>query len=297
MVLAIHNGSGWYLTTDADIDKAVADGASIYEESDSGSRTLLYSPDDGWVQPRPTISSTAKQYFTHDDQGAHISTVDGDPNAGKNVLLDSDGLHVRNGETELASFEANRVSLGKGDTGATIDLIDQGLEIIAYDETQQGSEKGAILTTAGPIIMRSYRARGDFGGIGITSNRDIVMNGDSVRFNDKELATVGDTLRNGRIPFASYNMIFVALRRRTLDGGEYSNYIHYTPVNVSADKTVVSLNFVANNKLYVGSADLILSWPTQNTGTISISNAKYAEVGSSTLQNLTLEIYNIIGIH
>ena len=45
-----------------------------------------------------------RQYFWHDDEGAHVSTAEGDATSGPNVLIDSDSLDIRDGQEVLASF-------------------------------------------------------------------------------------------------------------------------------------------------------------------------------------------------
>ena len=58
-------------------------------------------------------AAKATQYCWNDYEGTHVSTS---PNStsGSNVLLDSEGLAIRNGTTEIATYEADRVFLMDG---------------------------------------------------------------------------------------------------------------------------------------------------------------------------------------
>lgn len=66
------------------------------------------------------IAQATKNYFWHDADGAHVSTVEGDASTGNNVLIDSNGMAIRDGETDLATFEADEISLGNNSTEAKI---------------------------------------------------------------------------------------------------------------------------------------------------------------------------------
>lgn len=70
-----------------------------------------------------------KAYFWYDDEGAHVATVDGDASQGKNVLIDADGMAIRDGETDLATFGSSLIELGKSNPQAEISLIDDSLRM------------------------------------------------------------------------------------------------------------------------------------------------------------------------
>lgn len=53
-----------------------------------------------------------KNYFFHDDDGAHVTTEPNDATTGKNVLIDSDGMDVRNANTSVAYFHADGAQVG-----------------------------------------------------------------------------------------------------------------------------------------------------------------------------------------
>lgn len=57
---------------------------------------------------------------------------------GKNVLIDSDSVDIRNGNTVLASFSGSRIDLGKNNVNAIIGLCDNKgtIEVVDYTEYQ-----------------------------------------------------------------------------------------------------------------------------------------------------------------
>lgn len=75
------------------------DGTEIYSEP------ILDEALNNAIEGKEMAEAT-NHYFFHDSEGAHVSTVEGDGNAGENVLLNSNGMKVRNGTTELARFGA-----------------------------------------------------------------------------------------------------------------------------------------------------------------------------------------------
>ena len=74
-----------------------------------------------------------KAYFWYDDEGAHVATVDGDASQGKNVLIDADGMAIRNGSTDLATFGENLIELGKGNSNAVISMLNDNAKIEYLD--------------------------------------------------------------------------------------------------------------------------------------------------------------------
>lgn len=50
------------------------------------------------------------QYFSSDANGGHVGTVAGNPNSGSNLLLDSEGVKIRNNTDVVASFTASMLS-------------------------------------------------------------------------------------------------------------------------------------------------------------------------------------------
>lgn len=101
------------------------------------------------------IASATRQYFwfeaTGGDTGAHISETPQDewydpdsPNyhSGPNLLANSNGVAVRNGITELATFSSSLVELGKNSLASVIEMCAGKLKILA-------SVYSAVVETAG----------------------------------------------------------------------------------------------------------------------------------------------------
>lgn len=76
----------------------------------------------GWGDQLGEQVDSVTNYFWHDSSGAHVATVEGDATTGKNILIDSDSLDIRNGESLLANFSAQEANIGiVEDTGGGID--------------------------------------------------------------------------------------------------------------------------------------------------------------------------------
>lgn len=68
-------------------------------------------------------AAATRQYFWHDEDGAHVSTVENDATTGSNTLIDSSGMSIRDGTDEVASFSANAINLGQEE--AVINLCNE----------------------------------------------------------------------------------------------------------------------------------------------------------------------------
>jgi len=78
-----------------------------------------------------TMAQATQNYFWHDSAGAHVSDTEG-ALTGKNVLIDSNGMAVKDGSAELATFGANLIELGKNSSAAEIEFVN-GLLSMAYE--------------------------------------------------------------------------------------------------------------------------------------------------------------------
>lgn len=85
------------------------------------------------------IAADTAQYFWHTqtgtDTGVHITEVPKDEfiedsaNGGSNLLATSNGIAVRDGTTELATFGANAIGIGKNSKTAEIQMCDNGFKV------------------------------------------------------------------------------------------------------------------------------------------------------------------------
>lgn len=85
----------------------------------------------GIAQTAQSDLAAQKNYFWHDSSGAHVSDTAGST-SGKNVLIDSTGMKIRDGATVLAAF-----------TGDEVDLLENALRIRAYVEPPSTSTRQA----------------------------------------------------------------------------------------------------------------------------------------------------------
>lgn len=60
-----------------------------------------------------TAVANVTNYFFHDDDGVHVTTTEGNPDTGSNVLIDSDGMDVRDGTDVLAYFHSTEMGVGE----------------------------------------------------------------------------------------------------------------------------------------------------------------------------------------
>ncbi len=82
-----------------------------------------------------TAITATQNYFFHDAEGAHVTTTKSDASTGKNVLIDSDSVDIRDGNSVLATFASDVIELGKEDLSAVIKMC-QGKFSLSYDATQ-----------------------------------------------------------------------------------------------------------------------------------------------------------------
>ena len=76
-----------------------------------------------------------RHFFYANATGAHITTVENDPDSGNNVLIDSNGLYVREGTDVLAEFTADGAVVGKADEARTV-VGKDSVSIYADDTTR-----------------------------------------------------------------------------------------------------------------------------------------------------------------
>lgn len=89
-------------------------------------------------------------YFWYDEEGAHVATVDGDASSGKNVIIDADGMAIRDGNTDLATFGENLIELGKGNSSAVINLLDDKVRLLVDAELDRFMINGRPIPDGGP---------------------------------------------------------------------------------------------------------------------------------------------------
>jgi hypothetical protein len=91
------------------------------------------------------VANATAQYFWHDTQGAHVSTVEGDATTGSNVLIDSNGMYIRDGSDDLASFTASTIALGNASNDAAVEMCGG---LMTIQQTGTGSASGGTIAEA-----------------------------------------------------------------------------------------------------------------------------------------------------
>lgn len=114
------------ILTNQDVEYYVTNGGEIYS-IDGSTRTLMFDGTD-WVGGELVFPEEYADAITNfvwsDVSGVHISTEKDDATTSgvKNVLLDSNGLYLRDGIANHAVFEADRIDLGL-DTDAPVAVL------------------------------------------------------------------------------------------------------------------------------------------------------------------------------
>lgn len=116
-----------------------------------------------WADPYGSAieaAKTATNYMSFNDVATGLVIGDMTANTlGKNVLIDSDSVDIRNGSTVLASFGANAVNLGRNAQESYIDLCGGAGKISANTASASTSypHRNAILIDSQEIETESVR--------------------------------------------------------------------------------------------------------------------------------------------
>ena len=68
-------------------------------------------------------AENTNQYFWVDEDGAHVSMVEGEADSGKNMFMDSTGIFLRDGENTLAKFDGSLVTFYDGNEGNDENIV------------------------------------------------------------------------------------------------------------------------------------------------------------------------------
>jgi len=98
-------------------------------------------------------ATAVSNYFFHDTDGAHVSTVEEDATTGPNVLMSSSGFQVRNGTTVLSNIDGDSFDIYKAN-GTKLVTITAGsitpaqsytVNVSSYKLTGSGSTEGSAV--------------------------------------------------------------------------------------------------------------------------------------------------------
>lgn len=107
----------------------VATDAKNAKDAAKEAKTMATEASNKAAEVKATVDDM-RNVFTHDEQGAHV----GDKRAG-HVTITSDGMSIFDGESQIASFKSNIISLG-----------DSALNIVAGYQDNRGSRATALMT-------------------------------------------------------------------------------------------------------------------------------------------------------
>lgn len=97
-------------------------------------------------------AKTATNYLNFSSSGLVIGDMTAST-LGRNILIDSDSVDIRNGSTVLASYQANKIELAKNSRTATIDLCNGVGQISNYDS---GSYNRLTFTSSDELRFKSH---------------------------------------------------------------------------------------------------------------------------------------------
>jgi phage minor structural protein len=102
----------------ADTANATAESASSTANTANATATEAKTTADS----AQTAIVKTQSHFFHDADGAHVTTTEGDATVGKNVLIDTDSINIRDGVEEIATFASDTIEIGKNSVSSRIDF-------------------------------------------------------------------------------------------------------------------------------------------------------------------------------
>ena len=166
---------------------------------------------------------TTSNHFFHDSEGAHVTTAENDATTGKNILIGSESMDIRNGTDILAQFSATGIKLGVNDVASEIVLCDDAGMIVG-SSPDAGDAAGvrdlSISSPKGTLYLKGYD-----GMVGIEAKYGIYLytpSGD-ITANDKKVLAGGIVLdeRKENITVASANQNTILTKYTVKEDGLY----------------------------------------------------------------------------
>lgn len=209
-------------------------------------------------------AKTATNYLNFSNGGLVVGDMTSST-LGKNVLIDSDSVDIRNGTTTLASFGANTVTLGRNAEDSVIDLCDGAGRISANTAEAATSfpNRNAILIDSQEIETESVRfVASTSNKYGASSTPSIVRgtelymqrsssSGEScARLKAEHKTTSSGAYTNSGISAMTYDS---ASSTRAMVYAMDSANSKYNQVNVYPTKTTMNKNLVLNGTTFTGS--------------------------------------------
>lgn len=114
--------------------------------------------DAGSLKKAEEAAKTATNYLGFSSSGLVVGDMTAS-SLGKNVLIDSDSVDIRNGTTTLASFGASTIYLGKNATTSTINLCNGSATMKVVNDTDFRiyTDKRLVMSAYDSMLMDCYR--------------------------------------------------------------------------------------------------------------------------------------------
>ena len=209
-------------------------------------------------------AKTATNYLNFSSGGLVVGDMTAST-LGKNVLIDSDSVDIRNGTTTLASFGAKTVTLGRNAEDSVIDLCNGAGRISANTAEAATSypNRNAILIDSQEIETESVRfVASTSNKYGATSTPSIVRGTElymqrsssssesCARLKAEHKTTSSGAYTNSGVSAMTYD---AASSTRLLLYASDSANSTYNNINVYPTKTVMNKNLVLNGTTFTGS--------------------------------------------
>lgn len=216
-------------------------------------------------------AKTATNYLSYSTSGLVVGDMT-TSTLGKNVLIDSDSVDIRNGTTTLASFGANTVTLGRNDQNSVIDLCDGAGRISANTSEAATSypNRNAILIDSQEIETESVRFVATVSNKYGASSTPSIVRGSEVylsrsnststescaRLKAEHKTTSSGAYTNAGVSAMTYDS---ASTTRLLVYASDSANSTYNNINVYPTKTTMNKNLVLNGTTFTGANKVLWS--------------------------------------
>lgn len=242
-------------------------------------------------------SKTATNFLEYSSSGLVVGDITAST-LGKNVLIDSDSVDIRNGTTTLASFGANTVTLGRNAEDSVIDLCNGAGKISANTASAATSypNRNAILIDSQEIETESVRfAASTSNGYGSSSTPSIQRGTElymlrstsdttesCARLKAEHKTTSSGAYTNAGISAMTYDS---ASTTRAMVYASDSANSTYNQVNVYPTKTTMNKNLVLNGTTFTGKNKVLWSggYYMNDTQTATLSEAISAQANGVVL--------------
>ena len=235
-------------------------------------------------------AKTATNYLNFSNSGLVVGNHTAS-SLGKNVLIDSDSVDIRNGTTTLASFGGETITLGQNAENSSIDLCDGAGTISTRTSEASTSwpKRNAILIDSQEIETESLRfvastsnAYGETTTPTVQRGTELYMlrsagsSESCARLKAEHKTTSSGAYTNSGISAMTYD---AASTTRAMVYASDSANSQYNQVNVYPTKTTMNKNLVLNGTTYTGKNKVLWSggWYMSAAHTATLSEAISAQ--------------------